>query len=399
MHVRRLPLGVAVSTAVHAVAVVWIGTRVFPPRATAEAAAATPIEIIAADRPPVAPVEPVTPLDLAITGKAAAPVGSSPPPPGPRPRSPGRPAPDEAAIVVPGAGSAAETAPPPARGSLMAMRRGDVPRPVLPSGRWDDLDHVPRGTTPEKDQTTGILHDSGRGTLESDQGVFVGRVNPDGSVKLRDRPNLNVHLRLPTPKDLGRTLAGWYESDKGAYGRAGDTAMAKQIQVTSGPTTDPEDPAKPEHQLKDMATTVIVPVIGGGFDTTDWLMHRHGEDPYARRKLALLDATRDERVQRGNQHRARQLALTPQIVHRTLEALWSSRLDMRARKQALFELWDECVETGDPALVAGGQAARRLVIGFIRAHVPAGGADAFTDAELAAFARVKQSAAAFVPYE
>ncbi|HSR97498.1 MAG TPA: hypothetical protein VLM79_10630, partial [Kofleriaceae bacterium] len=124
-----------------------------------------------------------------------------------------------------------------------------------------------------------------------------------------------------------------------------------------------------------------------------------GIDPYASRKLKLLDDTREERVQIGNRHRAQQLAMTPQIVQRNLERLWAALPDTAARKQALFELWDECVETGDPAVVAGGEAARRLIIAFIRAHLPAGSPDAFSPAELAAIAPVRHSKAAFAPYE
>jgi len=167
--------------------------------------------------------------------------------------------------------------------------------------------------------------------------------------------------------------------------------------VTSGATTDPIDPVTIRN--KDRATTVVVPVLAGGFDTTDWLMRRHGQDPYASKKLAFLDSTRDERVQIGNRHRAEQLKQSPQLVQRNLDALWSATPDPDARKRALFELWDECAETGDPPLVAAGQAARRLVIGFIRGHLPAGGAGAFTPAELAGFARAKRSTAAFAPYE
>jgi hypothetical protein len=279
----------------------------------------------------------------------------------------------------------------------MAMRRGEAPRATLPAGRWDDLDHVPRGTAPEKDLATGILAPSGGGTYRSDQGVFVGKVSPDGSVKLTDSPNLNAHLALPSPKSLGNALSRWYGSDKGPTGQEGDTAMAKQLQVTSGATTDPVDPVTTRN--KDRATTVIVPILAGGFDTTDWLMRRHGQDPYASKKLAFLDSTRDERVQIGNRHRAEQLKQSPQLVQKTLDALWAATSDPEARKRALFELWDECAETGDPGLVAAGQAARRLVIGFIRGHLPAGAAGAFTPAELAAFARAKHSTAAFAPYE
>ena len=394
---RKLPLGVALSTAVHAVAVAWVATRAPMPSLGAELAATTPIEIVSVDRPALPPVAPVRPIDVALADDRPEKPVLAPRPftamttPAPAPRSPGGVEPPAAAIAVPGAGSAGETAPrqPPTRNPMMSMRGGGAPRAELPSGRWDDLDHAPRGTAPEKDLTTGILHESGGGTYKSDQGTFTGQVNPDGSVRLTDSRNLNVHLALPTPKTLGRALSSWYDSDKGAFGAEGDTAMAKQIQVSPGSTTDPNDRSK----------TVILPVIAGGFDATDWMMRRHGQDPYASKKLAFLDTTRDERVQIGNRHRAEQLTHATQLMQRNLDALWAATLDLAARKRALFELWDECAETGDPDLVAGGQAARRLVIGAIRARLPAGSPLAFTPDELAAFARAKQSRAAFAPYE
>jgi hypothetical protein len=106
-----------------------------------------------------------------------------------------------------------------------------------------------------------------------------------------------------------------------------------------------------------------------------------------------------ERVQIGNRHRSQQLAMTPQIVQRNLERLWAAIPDTAGRKRALFDLWDECVETGDPAVVTAADAARRLVIAFIRARLPASSPDAFTPAELDALARAKRSRAAFQPYE
>ena len=269
------------------------------------------------------------------------------------------------------------------------MRRGEAPTPALPAGRWDDLDHVPRGTAPEKDLATGQLHEAGGGTYRVDEGMFVAKFAADGSVKITDGPNVNVHLALPTPKSLGRAATRWYYSDKGPNGAEGDTSMAKQIQAVAGSTTDPDDRSR----------TVIVPILAGGFDATDALMRAHGQDPYASRKLKVLDGTRDERVQIGNRHRAEQLKHATQLMQNNLDALWARSLDVRARKQALFELWDECVEAGDPALVEAGAAARRLVIGAIRAHLPATGPDAYTAAELAALARAKQSRAAFAPYD
>src|SRR5439155_16493219 len=142
----------------------------------------------------------------------------------------------------------------------------------------------------------GMLHDAGGGSYASDQGGFTGEVNRDGTVTLHDKPSASIHLALPSAKDLGRALAGWYEAEKGTYGETTEMPMSKQIQLSAGTTTDPGDEAHPEHSLKDSAKTVIVPVLGGGIEVTDWLMRRKGIDPYASRKLKLLDATRDERV-------------------------------------------------------------------------------------------------------
>jgi hypothetical protein len=400
MGMRTLRLAVAISAAAHAVAVAWVVTHALALPARSEAATTTPVEIVAVDRPVVPPVVPVVvPIDVALADDRPPPVREPAARPPIASRAHGAHTGGEPAIAVPGVGSAGETAPrpPSAPSGLMAMRRGDVPRAALPGGRWDDLDHAPRGTAPEKDLTTGILHESGGGSYESEQGVFVAKVSPDGTVKLTDRPNLNVHVALPSPKALGRSLARWYESDKGPSGAEGDTVMASQIQLHAGPTTDP--PATPGSPSADHTKTVIVPVLAGGFDVTDWLMRNHSGDPYASRKLSLLDATRDERVQLGGKHRSERLAHSAQLMRKTLDALWAAPADLAARKRALFELWDDCAEAGDPELVAGGQAARRLVIGFIRAHLPAGGPDAYTPAELAAFARARQSKAPFQPYE
>ena len=70
-----------------------------------------------------------------------------------------------------------------------------------------------------------------------------------------------------------------------------------------------------------------------------------------------------------------------------------------ARRDALFELWDECAETGPEQLVTAGREARKLVVGVIRARLPAGSADAYSSDELVALNKTKQSKATFAPYE
>jgi hypothetical protein len=142
-----------------------------------------------------------------------------------------------------------------------------------------------------------------------------------------------------------------------------------------------------------------VPILSGGFDLTDGLMRRHGIDPYASRKLAFLDSTRDERVAIGQRHRAEQREQAARIMKQNLERLAATVLDPIARKRALFDLWDECIETGGEADVAAGAASRKLVVGFIRAHHPAGTPAAYTREELAALNARKQSRAVFAPYD
>lgn len=138
--------------------------------------------------------------------------------------------------------------------------------------------------------------------------------------------------------------------------------------------------------------------LGGTFDVTDAMMRRQGIDPYASYKLKVLDETRDERVAIGQRYRTQQLARSRQLVQAHLTRLWATTTDLAARKQALFELWDDCAETGSAELVVAGRAAREHVVGFIRSKLPAGSAHAFTADELARLNRQRRSRIEFAPY-
>ncbi len=132
-------------------------------------------------------------------------------------------------------------------------------------------------------------------------------------------------------------------------------------------------------------------------DSQDRLMSRMGSDPYARNKLALLDRTRDQRVAVGERHRHAQLAHATELMLRNIDRLWATAPDLAARKRGLFELWDDCAETGSDELIAGAAAARRLVIGAIRGRLR--GAAAYTAAELTELNAVRRSTAVFAPYQ
>jgi hypothetical protein len=284
------------------------------------------------------------------------------------------------AAISTGGHTGTEVAPGPTS-PLMKMRGNGIDVRHLKWTPSFDPDAVP---LPPAVEISGELHDSGGGTQRSDQGGFDLKVDRDGSAHIKDKPPVSIHIAIPRPGDVGGAVADWYEAEKGTYGETPEHPMDKHLQVTDN---------------GDHTKTAIVPVLGGGFNVDDWLLRRKGVDPYASRKLHVLDATRDERAEMGNRHRKEQLAHATILMQQNLERLWASVHDRAARKQALFELWDECAESGDAKLVEAGTDARRLIVGFIRARLPASGTDAYTDAELAALNKRKQSTATFQPYE
>jgi hypothetical protein len=152
-------------------------------------------------------------------------------------------------------------------------------------------------------------------------------------------------------------------------------------------------------KIDDKRNFRITSPLSAEFDVTDALMRSKGIDPYSSYKLKVLDDTREERVAIGKRYRTQQLAQSKHHMQRNLDRLWATATDLAARKQGLFELWDDCAETGSEELVTGGTAARAHVLGFIRSKLPAGSTDAFTQAELVHFNKQRKSRAPFAPYE
>jgi hypothetical protein len=219
---------------------------------------------------------------------------------------------------------------------MMAMRGPEIDR-----GMSEDFvagflgDSKP--LAPRDPEPSGELQPSGGGTFESKHDAFDAHINRDGTVDLHDKPDVDVHLGC---------------------------------------------------------------LFGGcPMSIDDAIMRRHGVDPYAATKLHWLDRTRDERARIGLVNRKDMLAHSAQYMKRNLDYMWAKTNDAAERKRSLFELWDEVAETGDEDLVQGGAAARAYLIGFIRAHLPAGSPDAFTTDELTQLNARKQSHATFAPYD
>lgn len=279
------------------------------------------------------------------------------------------------------------------RSPYLDMRRGGHADLTLPGTR-DDLDHAPAGTTPQPGTTSNGAH-------KADEGSFVGKVDKDGGVTIQDRPDFSIRWAVPTPKLIGRAIAAWYESDKGPDGQRGERTLENEVSGAIDQATAGCEGVRDNACSPDRTRTVIVPVFRGGFNPTDWIMRRTVGDPYASKKLAYLDATRDERAQIGATHRNEQLKQTAIIMRKNLERAWASTTDARERKQLVFELWDEIAEPVDEqsAVAEASRAARAQVIGFIRARLPQRDEDAYSVSEIAAFNARKQSNETFSPYE
>ncbi|HEY4059183.1 MAG TPA: hypothetical protein VGM39_21350 [Kofleriaceae bacterium] len=291
--------------------------------------------------------------------------------------------------------------PGPSRNRYMDMRRNQVDL-HLPGHQWDDSDWVPAGTDAQQPITSGRLKPNGTGS-QTNEGQLVATVDADGNVKFGNKKNFHAHIALPNAHELGDMLQGWYYDENKPVGTLAPPHPPEDLQMGNGDVVSvahegiaivPPGPGGPS-KISDDGT---IPVLGGGFDVTDAFMRRHGQDPYASQKLAYLDATRDERVEIGMKHRAEQLSHVAQLVQKSLAQVWALP-DLAAKKQALFEMWDECVESGSEEMVGAGIQARHLVIGFIRARLPAGSRDAFITNEIAALNRQKQSKATFAPYD
>ncbi len=152
----------------------------------------------------------------------------------------------------------------------------------------------------------------------------------------------------------------------------------------------------------------------------DALMAAGGDDPYARLKAKLLKATFEMRLGMAVNFQKKQLDKRLRRLDGELGKIWADeRRDLAARKELLFQRWDECDE---PEEVAGGQAelpgfgavdnseldearqsaavsARKRILKFIREHAPKGSAEAFTAAELADMNRRRISKEKFSPYD
>jgi hypothetical protein len=146
-----------------------------------------------------------------------------------------------------------------------------------------------------------------------------------------------------------------------------------------------------------------------------------GEDPYARAKAELLKATFDLRLGMAVAFQKKQLDKRLDRLEGELSKIWTDeRRDLAARKELLFQRWDECDEPDEAADESSAEVpgfgivenseldqarhdaatgARTRIEKFIRKHAPTGSAEAFSASDLASMNKRRISKQKFDPYE
>ena len=147
----------------------------------------------------------------------------------------------------------------------------------------------------------------------------------------------------------------------------------------------------------------------------EWVMALQGIDRNARAKAELLARTREIRIALAVSFTKELLAVRLGQLEGELAGIWSlPSLSVAQRRALLFQRWDECdesfaVEAGevpeealseiDRTRLETADKARRQIEAFIRATLPRGRKDAYTDEELRALNRRRQSRQPFAPYD
>jgi len=269
------------------------------------------------------------------------------------------------------------------------------------------------GATPPHDSVvrSGRLAESGGGTAVVHDGVSTLTVDRDGTAHFHDHADIDLHWDFHlTPTEIkaeivqaGRELATW-AADPYAKARVGAPQdVPAYLAAVPGACDHWDDDCSTELRERNNDVDSIERMrrgtVGHGkLDVTSFLMRHTVGDPFASRKLKILDDTREERAALATVHHDEDVGRSSELMLRNLEQLWRTTPDPRARREALFQLWDECDEATGPDGEAG-QRARAMVIGWIRTKLPRGSPDAYGADEIGTRSARRTSIQPFDPYE
>jgi hypothetical protein len=139
--------------------------------------------------------------------------------------------------------------------------------------------------------------------------------------------------------------------------------------------------------------------LGVSFDLTEAVMDASGDDAFHTEKIRFLEKTAYLRADLAKKARQENLLLAQRDVMSRVRSLWSNaRIPAEERRRLLFEIWDECAETGPPDVLETSAFLRRSLLAFIRRELPADHPDAFDPDELEALNARRASQTRFEPY-
>lgn len=131
----------------------------------------------------------------------------------------------------------------------------------------------------------------------------------------------------------------------------------------------------------------------GRFDLEGAIMGAQGGDVHRAERDRFMRETEELRHRLEDQHRRATMTTGLRRLRGRLSGVWATETrSYESRRRRIFDIWDEMAEDGD------GEAARRIVIRFIREVLPAGSENAYTSDELTRFNASRASAERFAPY-
>jgi hypothetical protein len=147
-----------------------------------------------------------------------------------------------------------------------------------------------------------------------------------------------------------------------------------------------------EHSIRDFKG------LSGGFDLTDIAMRSKKQDPYRYEKERFMENTSKLRGELTTRARKDRLESALAALPDHLEQVWSDGShSARERRGVLYAMWREAAGSDDE-VGAAGRKARATIEAFIRARLPEGSQEAYSDDELRRF-NARSGAVKFEPYK
>lgn len=267
--------------------------------------------------------------------------------------------------------------------ALVVLAAQPAARSAAPGFDPNALDGV---ETPRRDLQLEPRRDGSYVYRDADS-RFRAVIRPDGTVEYL-RPAADVHLSLFGFDLLHR---GRSEPDP----RRPGAPDPSPLRGSADPTHDPNS----------YGPVPILIGFGGRMPGMADMVQRGREFASKARFLDDTAALRRELARQVSERHTRERLGS---LEAELDAIWTDpEQTMAERRARLFERWDECAEPPEPGdevseedarRAEAGERGRRQIEAFVRRHAPAGGAFAYSAAELQRLNARRRSRSSFEPY-